>query len=125
MKDLEPEIDAIMAVSLEVLHSITVLRSLYSGKDARACLLQDYVAKIMADVGQLRQRQEAVAKSMGVPPAPASSNQVRSAILFLAGEFAVTRHQVQVQLAVEFVLGSIAQDVLALEQQWNREPGKF
>jgi hypothetical protein len=30
VKDLEPEIDAIMAVSLEVLHSITVLRSLYS-----------------------------------------------------------------------------------------------
>jgi hypothetical protein len=28
VKDLEPEIDAIMAVSLEVLHSITVLRSL-------------------------------------------------------------------------------------------------
>jgi hypothetical protein len=37
----------------------------------------------------------------------------------------VTRSQVQVQLAVEFVLGSIAQDVQALERQWNREPGKF
>jgi phosphoglucomutase len=76
LKDMEPEIELIMASSLEVLHSITVLRSLYSGKDARACLLQDYVTKIMADVGQLRQRQEAIAKSMGITPAPASSNQV-------------------------------------------------
>ena len=75
-RDTEPEIEAIMAASLEVLHAITVLRSLYSGKDTRACLLQDYVSKIMADVGQLRQRQEAIAKGMGVPPAPASSNQV-------------------------------------------------
>ncbi len=76
LKDIEPEIDAIMSASLEVLHAITVLRSLYSGKDARACLLQDYLSKIMADVGQLRQRQELVAKNMGIAPAPASSNQV-------------------------------------------------
>jgi hypothetical protein len=32
----------------------------------------------MADVGQLRQRQEAAAKSMGLAAAPASSNQVRA-----------------------------------------------
>jgi hypothetical protein len=37
----------------------------------------------------------------------------------------VTPAQVQVQLAVEFVLGSMEQDIHALEQQWNREPGKF
>jgi hypothetical protein len=29
LKDADPEIEAVMAVSLEVLHSITVLRSLY------------------------------------------------------------------------------------------------
>ncbi len=37
----------------------------------------------------------------------------------------VTVPQVQVQLAVEFVLGSISKDVFALEHQWNSEPGKF
>jgi hypothetical protein len=128
-----------MAASLEVLHAVTILRSLYSGKDARACLLQDYVSKIMADVGQLRQRQEALAKSMGLPPAPASSNQVTPNLLFAAcgliicwrevfwscEAVLVTPRQLQVQLAVEFVLGSIAKDVSALESQWNREPGKF
>jgi phosphoglucomutase len=90
LKDLEPEIDAIMAASLEVLHAITVLRSLYSGKDARACLLQDYVAKIMADVGQLRHRQELVAKNMGIAPAPASSNQVL--VLFANERYRPHRH---------------------------------
>lgn len=47
------------------------------------------------------------------------------AILLRGGSDNVTHGQVQVQLAVEFVLGSIAKDVQALEQQWNREPGKF